>query len=145
MKQYYFKFCQIFILLIVAIMAISMMGLVTLAAVEDQETDQAVIIIMPMRGEIAENVNIYGAGFIPGEKVKIILKIGNVSLQWAAQDTGGVVVANEYGAFKLTPRGGIPAAGQYAKPGVYAVRAIGDKGSKAIAPLEILEKGEENN
>jgi hypothetical protein len=117
---------------------------ITFAAESEQEKIQPVIYVLPISGEIGEKVVIYGAGFEPDEKVKIILQIGNVPLQWAEADTGGVVVANAYGAFKLIPRGGIPVSASFVEPGIYVVRATGDKGSQAIAPIEILEKAEEN-
>ena len=130
------RFLQIFVLLI----AISMISFISLAVEPDQKTVQAVINVTPIKGEIGEKVNIYGAGFVPGEKVEIILQITNVSLRWAEANTGGVVIANELGAFKLVPRGGIPKASQYVKPGVYVVKAVGDKGSIAVTPIEILKK-----
>ena len=136
MEKYSLKILQF-----LAIMAIILMCCCnSFAAEEEQGKMQPVLHIYPISGQVGEKVAIYGAGFEPEEKVKIILQVGNVPLQWAEADTGGIVVANEYGAFKLIPRGGIPVAASFVEPGIYVVKALGDKGSKAIAPIEILEK-----
>ena len=131
---------KIFLNILITMAIIALFGGAILAAEPEQGKIQPVIHLTPMGGETGEKVIIYGAGFEPGEKVKIILQMGNVPLQWAEEDSGGVVIANQYGAFKLAPRGGIPVAAMYVKPGIYVVKALGDKGSKAIEPIEILEK-----
>jgi len=96
--------------------------------------------ILPFIGKIGEKVAVQGSGFEPGEKVKIILQVGNVPLQWAEVETGGVAIADEKGDFKIIPAGGIPVAALFVETGLFVVRASGDKGSKAIAPIVILEK-----
>jgi hypothetical protein len=136
------KFSSIILQISLLLAIVFMFSYIAFAAESNQDKVQPVIHILPISGEIGEKVVIYGAGFEPEEKVKIILQIGNVPLQWAEADTGGVVIANVYGAFKLVPRGGIPIAASLVEPGVYVVRALGDKGSQAIAPIEILEKTE---
>ena len=66
----------------------------------------------------------------------LILKV----IPFRITGTGGIVIVNEYGAFKLQPRGGIPKV--MLKPSVYTVGAIGDKGSRATTPLKVFEKKE---
>ena len=101
------------------------------------------LVVVPMSGEPETKISFYGSGFVPGEKVRIILTVDDVPLAFGSAGTaqpftgGGVVTANENGAFKLVPIGGIPVS---ITPGVYTIEAIGDKGSKATAPLEVLEK-----
>jgi hypothetical protein len=101
------------------------------------------LVVVPMSGEPEKKISFYGSGFVPGEKVRIILTVDDVPLAFGSAGTaepftgGGIVTANESGAFKLVPVGGIPVS---IKPGVYTVEAIGDKGSRATAPLEVLER-----
>ncbi|HZK10780.1 MAG TPA: hypothetical protein VFD10_00245 [Atribacterota bacterium] len=96
------------------------------------------LVVVPLSGEPGAKMTFYGAGFIPGEKVKVIMTVDEVPYAFAQAETGGYVTVNENGAFKLQPAGGIPTV--MLKPGVYAIEAIGDKGSKATTPLEVLEK-----
>ena len=97
------------------------------------------IIVSPMSGLPLARVTVYGSGFVPGEKVRVFLSLEGARMVWAAADSGGMVVANEYGAFELKPEGGIPPE-ELIKPGVYSVEAIGDKDSLASTPLVVLEK-----
>ena len=90
---------------------------------------------LPMSGKGGEKITIYGSGFAPGEKVKLQLAVEGITLQFAVRETGGVVQASQYGAFVLIPSG-FPLG---VAPGVYTLEAIGDKGSRATAPLEILK------
>lgn len=94
--------------------------------------------IVPLSAEPGAKITFYGAGFIPGEKVKVIMTVDEVPYAFAEAGTGGFVTVNENGAFKLQPQGGIPTV--MLKPGVYTIEAIGDKGSRATTPLEVLEK-----
>ena len=103
------------------------------------EVSPAKIVITPMSGLPKAKLTIYGSGFKSEEKVRVILSLEGFDLAWGGSGTGGFVTANEYGAFVLKPRGGIPALG-VVQPGVFAVNAIGDKGSSATSPLEVLEK-----
>lgn len=115
------------------VMAIFSVGMV-LAAEEKVPS----LLVTPLSGEPGTKLVFYGAGFIPGEKVKIIMTVDEVPFAFAESGTGGFVTVNEYGAFKLKPAGGIPTV--MLKPGVYTIEAIGDKGSRATTPLEVLEK-----
>lgn len=96
------------------------------------------LVVTPISGELGTKLIFYGAGFVPGEKVKVIMTVDEVPFVFAVAGTGGFVTVNENGAFKLQPAGGIPTV--LLKPGVYTIEAIGDKGSKATTPLEVLEK-----
>lgn len=98
------------------------------------------LVVVPISGEPLTKLTFYGAGFVPGEKVRVILTVDDVPFAFGEVGTGGIVTVNEYGAFKLQPRGGIPKV--MLKPGVYTIEAIGDKGSRATTPLEVLEKEE---
>ncbi|MEO0278600.1 MAG: hypothetical protein ABIM21_04890 [candidate division WOR-3 bacterium] len=103
----------------------------------------ATLIVVPMSGEPETKLVFYGAGFVPGEKIRVILTVDDVPFCFGAAGTdqpfsgGGIVIANTHGAFKLVPIGGIPAA---IKQGVYTIEAIGDQGSRATAPLEVLPR-----
>lgn len=96
------------------------------------------LVVTPISGELGTKLIFYGAGFVPGEKVKVIMTVDEVPFVFAVAGTGGFVTVNENGAFKLQPAGGIPTV--LLKPGVYTIEAIGDKGSRATTPLEVLEK-----
>lgn len=98
------------------------------------------LVVVPISGEPLTKLTFYGAGFVPGEKVRVLLTVDDVPFAFGEVGTGGIVTVNEYGAFKLQPRGGIPKV--MLKPGVYTIEAIGDKGSRATTPLEVLEKKE---
>jgi len=102
------------------------------------EDKVANLVVTPISGEPGAKLTFYGAGFVPGEKVKIIMTVDGVPFAFAVAGTGGFVTVNEYGAFKLIPAGGIPTV--MLKPGIYTIEAIGDKGSRAAGPLEVLEK-----
>ncbi len=98
------------------------------------------LVVVPISGEPLTKLTFYGAGFVPGEKVRVLLTVDDVPYAFGEVGTGGIVTVTEYGAFKLQPRGGIPKV--MLKPGVYTIEAIGDKGSRATTPLEVLEKKE---
>ncbi|MDO8567119.1 MAG: hypothetical protein Q7R57_00210 [Dehalococcoidales bacterium] len=100
------------------------------------------LVITPNSGVAGAKLTIYGAGFVPGEKVRVTLNLGKTKMAMAAADSGGLVVANAYGAFALSPAsGGIPGSAVIT-PGVYTVEASGDKGSQITAPLEVLKPPE---
>jgi len=98
------------------------------------------LVVVPLSGEPLAKLTFYGAGFVPGEKVRVLLTVDDVPYAFGVTGTGGIVTVNKYGAFKFQPRGGIPKV--MLEPGVYTIEAIGDKGSKATTPLEVLEKKE---
>ena len=98
------------------------------------------LVVVPISGEPGTSFTFYGAGFVTGEKVRVLLTVDDVPFAFGEVGTGGIVTVNEYGAFKLQPRGGIPKV--MLKAGIYTIEAIGDKGSRATTPLEVLEKKE---
>jgi len=126
----YWKKLSILLILVVAVISIG-----TVFASEEQVPS---FVVTPMSGEPGTKLIFYGAGFVPGEKVKIIMTVDEVPFVFAVAGTGGFVTVNENGAFKLQPAGGIPTV--LLKAGVYTIEAVGDKGSRATAPLEVLEK-----
>ena len=121
-------------------------GLPGLQGPPGEPAEQAAnIVITPISGKMKAKVTIYGAGFQPGEEVLLLLTakgwkdVGDVTWGFAAkgkaeEGASGVVVANEYGAFKLTRS--LPVK---IDPGSYTLEAKGDKGSRATHPLEIIE------
>ena len=120
------------------IIALLLIALGSIALSSDLQVPS--LVVVPISGEPLTKLTFYGAGFVPGEKVRVILTVDDVPFAFGEVGTGGIVTVNEYGAFKLQPRGGIPKA--MLKPGVYTIEAIGDKGSRATTPLEVLEKKE---
>jgi len=103
------------------------------------EISLATIIIEPMSGPAGKTkLTIYGSGFTPGEKVRIILGLEGTDIALATKGSGGIVKANQHGAFVLKPRGGIPGK-KVISPGVYTVKAVGDRGSMASTPLHVVK------
>jgi hypothetical protein len=110
-----------------------------------QERERAASLsIDPKSGKANAKLDIHGSGFVPGEKILLLLtaegfvrgkSIGTLTIGLAAEESGGVVTADEKGTFKLSREFPVNM-----KPGVYPLEARGDKGSKATCPLEILGK-----
>lgn len=93
----------------------------------------ASLVITPMSGPPKTFITIYGAGFVPGEKIEVIVVMDSVPFDLGRKPM--VKEANEVGAFVSTGSG-IPLE---AKPGMYTVTAKGDKGSVAVHPLQVVE------
>jgi len=74
-----------------------------------------------------------GSGFIPGETIEVIIVVDGVPTELGEKPM--VKKANEMGAFMTTSN--IP---RMASPGVYTIKATGDKGTVAVAPLNVEEK-----
>jgi hypothetical protein len=89
----------------------------------------ASLVITPVSGQAASAITILGSGFNPGEKIEIIMVVDGISVELGEEPM--IKEANETGAFKA--KSGIP---RNAKPGVYSVKATGDKGTVAVAPWE---------
>lgn len=100
------------------------------------EKPNPTLLVVPAAGKAKTKLAFYGAGFVPGEKVRVIMEFNDVPYAFGTVGSGGVLEVNENGAFKLVPRGGIPK--QYIEPGIYTIEAVGDKGSYATYPLEVL-------
>ena len=112
-------------------------GLFQSASAADQDVPPD-LVVKPMQGEPGDQLTFYGSGFVPHEEVRVILESNDVPYVFGQAGTGGIVQANANGAFKLTPRGGIPRV--MIEPGMYTIYAVGNKGSKASAPLEVQSK-----
>ena len=91
------------------------------------------IVVTPVSGTPSAPITIAGAGFVPGERVDLLLEMGGVE-SLLGQRNRGFIVANEYGAF--TAISTIPAL---AEVGVYAIKARGDMGTTAVSPLDVVE------
>ena len=127
----YWKNTGIILIVVILICTFSLAGLAANKQVPN-------FVVVPISGEPLTKLTFYGSGFVPGEKVRVILTVDEVPYAFGTTGSGGIVIVNDCGAFKLQPRGGIPQV--MLKPGVYTIEAIGDKGSRATAPLEVLEK-----
>lgn len=93
------------------------------------------LVITPISGKPESVIIIRGSGFVPGEKIEVLLVVDGIPTELGEEPM--IKEANEVGAFKA--KSGIPLN---AKPGVYSVKAIGDKGTVAVTPLEVEEKTE---
>lgn len=95
----------------------------------------ASLVITPVSGPAASPITIRGSGFVPGEKIEVLVEIDGVPTELGEKPV--IKEANEAGAFKTVS--GIPMT---AKPGIYSVKAVGDRGTTAVAPLEVEPKPE---
>jgi hypothetical protein len=108
-------------------------------AVAPAESQTAAIQIDPVSQLARKTTTLYGAGFVPGENIRVevvMLKDGipvaiNMGMgaareQWVANAAGAIV-----GVIRV-PHATI------ADPGVYTVTAMGDQGSIAVCPLGVL-------
>lgn len=109
-----------------------------------QAEQAATLSINPASGKANAKLDISGSGFLPGEKILLLLNaegmvggksIGPLTIGLAAEESGGIVTADEKGVFKLSRKFPVNI-----KPGIHTLEARGDKGSKATSPLEILGK-----
>jgi hypothetical protein len=123
-----------FLTILLACLLSSMMALGCATMQEkSQARPAATLVITPSSGLPQAKIEILGTGFLPGETIEVIMEVEGVPT-----DLGGkpmVKKANEQGAFQTASN--IP---RMATPGVYTVRAEGDKGTLAVAPLAVEEK-----
>lgn len=126
-----------FLIFIFACILLAMLGLACATLQERPATSAsaASLVITPISGLAASATTIRGSGFIPGEKIEVIMVVDGIPTELGEEPM--IKEANEVGAFKA--KSGIPIM---AKPGVYTVKAIGDKGTVAVAPLEVEAKPE---
>ncbi len=110
-------------------------GLLGCAGLQKKPEPAASLVITPISGKPETVMIIRGSGFIPGEKIEIIMVIDGIPTELGEEPM--IKEANEVGAFKA--KSGIPLN---APPGVYSVKAVGDKGTMAVAPLEVEKKEE---
>jgi len=118
--------------------AVLFMGAVACATLQERpptSASAASLVITPISGQAASVITIRGSGFIPGEKIEVIMVVDGIPVELGEEPM--IKEANEVGAFKA--KSGIPLD---AKPGVYSVKATGDKRTVAVAPLEVEAKVE---
>lgn len=118
-------------LLLIGIMII--MASFSCATMMGKQTPPPSLIITPISGPSGTPISIYGSGFIPGEKIEIIMIVDGVPVELGSEPM--IKEANEMGAFKA--KSNIP---RNAKPGIYSIKATGDKGTVSVAPLEVEKK-----
>ena len=104
------------------------MGILGCAVLQKKQIGS--LVITPISGKPRSKVTIRGSGFVPGEKIEIIIVVDGVPSELGRKPM--IKEANELGAFKTDS--GIP---RVAKPGMYTVKATGDKGTVAVAPLDV--------
>ena len=105
------------------------------------EMPQVTITVIPAQGTARTAITIIGAGFKPGEEIKAGIVIDGVATAVGYREkVNGELkekhVAGENGTFRILsfiPRDTL------VKPGVYAVTATGNMGSRAVFPIEVLE------
>ncbi|MCF7935190.1 MAG: hypothetical protein K9L28_02440 [Synergistales bacterium] len=100
--------------------------------------DAPTIKVDPPEGTPGTKLVFTGTGFNAGEKVRVIMDVGDVNYSFGEAGTGGIVEADSDGSFVLEPRGGIPKV--YIDPGTYTITAVGEQGSKATTSLTVLPK-----
>jgi hypothetical protein len=120
-------------ILIFSFLFIGIMGCATLTEQAGERRAAANLVITPISALPKSVITIRGSGFVPKEKVEIIMIVDGIPVELGEEPM--IKEANEMGAFKA--KSGIPFN---AKPGIYTVKAIGDKGTVAVAPLEVEEK-----
>ena len=91
---------------------------------------------------VDQPLTISGSGFLPGEPVTLVLQIDEVVQYVVGGRTAQHPIANAAGAFSVSfdsirgDGGGAPGALERA-PGIRTVRAVGEDGSRAAAPVKI--------
>lgn len=125
-----------FLTIVFACVFLAMMALACATMQERPEAKPAAnLVITPISGLAKSIITIRGSGFVPGEKIEVIMVVEGIPVELGEEPM--IKEANEEGAFKA--KSGIPLN---AKPGVYSVKATGDKGTVAVAPLEVEAKAE---
>ena len=123
-----------FLTLVFACVLLSLMPLACATMQEKPEAGPAAsLVVTPNSGLPGDKITILGSGFIPGETIEVIIVVDGIPMELGEEPM--IKEANEMGAFKT--KSGIPLD---TKPGVYSVKAIGDKGTAAVAPLNVEEK-----
>ncbi len=111
------------------------MSLLACAAIQQAPRGMpaANLVVTPSSGLPQDKITILGSGFIPGEVIEVIMVVDGVPTELGEKPM--VKKANEMGAFLTVSN--VP---RMAAPGVYTLKAEGDKGTVAVAPLEVKEK-----
>jgi len=130
------------IALICLLLLVPLAGCVRPIGLEDPPAPgrAASLVVHPMSGVERDFITIFGAGFVPGEIIEVVIVVGGVPTRLARwpfdRRDKFYLQANEYGAFFATGSA-IPLD---TPPGIYTITATGDKGSVATYPLRVLEK-----
>lgn len=82
----------------------------------------ASLVITPVSGKPETRITIFGAGFVPGEEVKVEVTMAGVSILLGVSEAAHI--ANESGAIKIASS--IPQK-LVAKAGLYTVIALGEQ------------------
>ena len=104
---------------------------------------EAMIMVSSGVMTVDEPLSIAGSGFLPGEPVTLVLVIDNIISYVIGGRTAEQPVANAAGAFSVSfhsirgDGGGERGALEGAAPGVRTIRAEGEDGSRASAPVVI--------
>jgi len=93
------------------------------------------IVVSPVASLPKTTIYFYGSGFAPGEKIQLKLHVEGTDILLGPKGGMAVIEANEYGAFSFSGKRHYGAGS-----GIYTLEAIGDKGSGATAPYEVLAK-----
>jgi hypothetical protein len=122
--------CQAFLPRVLLSVLLLLVLLISAAMVGAQHTPS--LLLKPTSGKAAAALAITGSHFVPGEEIDIIMQVGDVfhGLGTARAD---VVVADPKGNFSVTT--GIPFE---TPPGNYKIEATGNKGSTAVANIQVL-------
>lgn len=89
--------------------------------------------IEPSKGKAASPIKIKGSNFLPGEKIEIIMSVGEIHHSLGTEKVEEIT-ADSNGRFEVSS--GIPVK---TPPGVYKVSATGDKGSVGIFNIEVIK------
>lgn len=118
-----------------ALMVVGSFGCYPKATTQEAVRSEASLSVTPAIGKPTDKLAIQGAGFAPGEQIKIQLLAEGLIVQLAEKGTGGVVKADDLGKFVLNsvfPRG--------VDAGIHKLMAIGNKGSEASSQIDIQMK-----
>ena len=109
---------------------------------EDGLRPEAAIMVSSGVMSVDEPLRIAGAGFLPGEPVTLLLVIDDIVRYIIGGRTAGQPVANAAGAFSVSFEsirgdGGGERGALERAPGIRTIRAEGEDGSRASAPVYI--------
>ena len=109
---------------------------------EDGLRPEAAIMVSSGVMSVDEPLRIAGAGFLPGERVRLVLLIDDIVRYVIGGRTAEQPVANAAGAFAVSfdsirGDGGGERGALERAPGIRMVRAVGEDGSRASAPVYI--------
>lgn len=121
------------IILVIFFLSAEIMACASLSEKWREAKPAANLVITPVSALPKSIITIRGSGFLPKERIELLIIVDGVPIELGEEPM--IKEANELGAFKV--KSGVP---YNAKPGMYTIKAIGDKGTVAVAPLEVEEK-----